>query len=1091
MSDVRVESMFRQVSRLAGWDQQPRLSDGELLDRFVAVREEAAFAELLRRHGPLVLAVCRRMLPQLQDAEDVFQATFLVLARKADSVREPAALAGWLHQVASRIALRMRASAARRHDAERRAARLDEAASNESSGDLRLLLDEALQSLPEKYRLPLILCYLQERSNVEAAALLGWPSGTMSRRLAKARDLLRQRLRGRGVAVTAGTLAAFLAAQHAGAAPAALVSGTAQAALGFLAGKAGAAASAHLAQGMLSMLYWQKCKSALLAALVLCCFALGGGALLYHAARTEAAPDAPQQPPKAEQKPGPEPPLPEEALARLGSLRMRHGGPMTAVAFSPDGKLLGSGGMDWHSHIWQPEEGKDFRNFAGHGSWVLAVAWSPDNTLFASASKDQTVQIWDVAKAKSVCILKKDKQGPVNAVVFLDDKTVATASEDGAIRLWDLGKVQVTQELIGHQGAVFGLARSPDGKELVSAGADGTLRVWDPAGGKELRQLPTGNRVTPFTSVAFSPDGKKIAASCTDGLVRAWDVAAKKELPQMVGHKGPVRCVAWSKDSKTVASGGDDQSIRLWDAATSNEDRSIAANCGKVAGLSFSRDGKTLAAAYQQSVIRLWDPATGKEVRPISGHNGPVYTIAHCAAAKLTATGSTDGSVVVWDAATNKELRRWEAHEAAVNALAFTPNGKTLVSAGADQVVCLWDPATGKKLAELKGHADAVTWAAVSPDGKLLATSSWDQTVRLWDLATHKKKDVLKSRGPLRVVAFSHDGKLLAAGGEPTQNGLVIWETASGKELMQIPKPGDRSTTSIAFSRDDRMIFTGTADGRVRAWETATAQMRYENPEKLHLGDWGFVAVAVSPDGGFLSAGTGGRWIIFWDITRMEEVGRFKGHVGWVRQLVYAPDGKTMYSASDDTTGLAWDMTRVRRRAPADTELSEVQLARLWQELNDKDGVKSFDAMQKLTAAPKSSVPYLYGRVRVEPLTEERAKKIAELIKALDADDFDRREAAQQELAKIGKAAEPALVKALEGQPSAEARVRVGALLDKLRGPGDKGGISVTTLRVLEVLERAGTPEARKALEELSKQTSDPALAAEAKAAAGRPPAPR
>jgi WD40 repeat protein len=933
-----------------------------------------------------------------------------------------------------------------------------------------------------------VLCYLQECTNVEAARRLGWPEGTMSRRLAKARELLRRRLGGRGAALTGVTLAAWLAAQAAARAtpPAALASGTLRAALGFAAGMAAPTAGVNLAQGMLTMMFWHKCRSLILA--VVCCLAVAGGALLYHAGRTGGAPPEDQlcwAPVNPRPQPEPEPPLPEGALARLGSLRMRHGGAIMALAFSPDGKLLGTGGLDSHSHVWQPEEGRDFRKFGGHSNGVHAVAWSPDGTLFASAGDDQTVRIWDVPGNKSVGALKNEKQGLVHAVVFLDDKTVATGSQEGVVRVWDVATAKVIRELAEHTGPVFGLARSPDGKELVSTGADGTLRVWDPAAGKELRKLPS-EKLPAMWCVAISPDGKKVAAGGDDGVVFAWDVAANKELPEMDGHTSSVASVAWSPDGKTIASGSNDGSIRLWDAATSTEVRKIVTHCGVVHGLGFSKDGKTIAAGYSGGVIRLWDPATGKEVRPNPGHNGAAYAVAHSEKAGLIATGGTDGAVVVWDAATRKELRRWEAHEMAVNAVAFTPDGKTLVSTGRTEVR-LWDPATGQQRAELKGHTNWVMTAAVSPDGKTLATGAWDNTVRLWDLTTDKEKDVIKTRGNVRAVAFSRDGRLLAGGGETRGDGLVIWEAASGKELVRVPEPGGRWTTSVAFSHDGRMLFAGTEEGHVRAWETATGRLRFENPQKLYTGDGGIVAVAVSPDGASLSVGTGGGCsILVWDVARMEEIERFKGHAGWIRQLVYAPDGKTLYSVSDDTTGMAWDATRIRRRAPGDAELGDVQLRQLWQEVNDKDGAKAFAAMRTLTAAPKSSVPFLQARLAVKPPTEEQQKRIARLIKALDADNFDEREAAQQELAKLGKLAEAALVKALDGQPTAEVRVRAGQLLDQLRGPGDKGGIGVATLRALEVLERAGTAEARQALEAMSKQDADPTLAAEAKAALAR-----
>jgi RNA polymerase sigma factor (sigma-70 family) len=180
------------------------LPDGQLLERFVQQREEAAFAVLVRRHGPMVLSVCRRLLRRIHDAEDAFQATFLVLTKKAHRLRRPGLLANWLYGVAYRNALHARQRSGRRREREREAATMS--ASNRNSDlrpqELRGILDEELHRLPEKYRAPLVLCYLEGKTNEEAARLLGWPIGSISYRLARARDMLRERLEPRLAGLT-------------------------------------------------------------------------------------------------------------------------------------------------------------------------------------------------------------------------------------------------------------------------------------------------------------------------------------------------------------------------------------------------------------------------------------------------------------------------------------------------------------------------------------------------------------------------------------------------------------------------------------------------------------------------------------------------------------------------------------------------------------------------------------------------------------------------------------------------------------------------------------------------------------------------
>jgi RNA polymerase sigma-70 factor (ECF subfamily) len=180
------------------------LSDRELLEWFVRRRDEAAFATMVKRHGPMVLSVCRRVLRHSHDADDAFQATFLVLTQKAPRLRQPELLANWLFGVAYRTALHARQRAARRSELEREAAKIRMTSGDAESKalELRRVLDEELQRLPEKYRAPLVLCYLEGKTNEEAARLLGWPSGSMSHRLARGRDLLRERVEARLAGLT-------------------------------------------------------------------------------------------------------------------------------------------------------------------------------------------------------------------------------------------------------------------------------------------------------------------------------------------------------------------------------------------------------------------------------------------------------------------------------------------------------------------------------------------------------------------------------------------------------------------------------------------------------------------------------------------------------------------------------------------------------------------------------------------------------------------------------------------------------------------------------------------------------------------------
>jgi RNA polymerase sigma factor (sigma-70 family) len=256
------------------------LSDSQLLQRFAARTDQAAFATLVQRHGPLVLGVCRRVLQHDQDTEDAFQATFVVLARKAGSISKHESLASWLYKVAYRIALRARADKARRHTHEQLTPprTMDPALGNVVQRELQQILDEEVQRLPEKYRAPILLCYLQGQTNEEAAALLRCPTGTVKIRLLRGREILRKRLLRRGLALSVvGVLGQALVEMARAAVPQPLVQATTAAAAGGV-----GPAVAGLVDGALKGMCLAKLKVAavLLMTLALACLVDG---LLGHA----------------------------------------------------------------------------------------------------------------------------------------------------------------------------------------------------------------------------------------------------------------------------------------------------------------------------------------------------------------------------------------------------------------------------------------------------------------------------------------------------------------------------------------------------------------------------------------------------------------------------------------------------------------------------------------------------------------------------------------------------------------------------------------------------------------------------------------
>jgi RNA polymerase sigma factor (sigma-70 family) len=348
MANAPLGTVLRHLRGLTQTHATEAVTDGQLLERFTANREEAAFAALLRRHGPMVLGVARRVLGQAQDAEDVLQATFLLLARKAGSIRRGEAVSGWLHAVAFRLAVRARGQQQMRQKREHRAAarRPPGPDLDVAWRELLAVLDEELGRLPSKYRTPLVLCYLEGKTQEEAQRQLGCPLGTVRSWLARARQLLRDRLTRRGLTLSSGTLAALLAANPARAAlPGPLFQATLRAGLQFAAGGTGtggvSAQAAALVKGGLKTMAGTKLKFGTML-LLLAGLVMTGAVVLAHsagpgretrpaptAAQTRDGRQAPQQEGGGKSRSEPEKPAPRQEARQMT---------LTGRVLTPDGK---------------------------------------------------------------------------------------------------------------------------------------------------------------------------------------------------------------------------------------------------------------------------------------------------------------------------------------------------------------------------------------------------------------------------------------------------------------------------------------------------------------------------------------------------------------------------------------------------------------------------------------------------------------------------------------------------------------------------------------------------------------------------------
>jgi WD40 repeat protein len=434
-----------------------------------------------------------------------------------------------------------------------------------------------------------------------------------------------------------------------------------------------------------------------------------------------------------------------------------HHGWIYGLTFSADGQLLASA-SPYDACLWKVASGEKLAKLDGA---YHAVAFSPVGKLLATGG---AVTLWDGDKRQKVRALEEEVSYAAALAFSPDGKVLATGNTQGMLRLWSTATGKELGDPRGHQGVVRAVAFSPDGGLIASAsGLDGTLRLWGVATGAQLRKVVVRagkDRAwgdSSAKSVRFAPDGKTLALATSAGVVKLYDVVTGSPVRELAHDGAFVLGVAYSPDGNYLASSGwHESAVRIWEVSTGKLVHTIApqGRDAEVHAVAFSPDSKLLATGssgrdFQRKggvdTIHLYDVASGKEVRKFRPGGYPVIHLAFTGNGKWlvsSAWGVRDSSPVeVWDVGTGKRIRGFPAPQVNDNnwresvPIALTPDGKVLATAGADNEVVLWEMATGQKVRRLRGHKGPVTALAFAPDGHTLASGSQDTTLLLWRLA--------------------------------------------------------------------------------------------------------------------------------------------------------------------------------------------------------------------------------------------------------------------------------------------------------------------------------------------------------------------
>jgi RNA polymerase sigma factor (sigma-70 family) len=1106
------------------------LGDSEVLRRFVETRDEGAFSCLVRRHGPMVFGLARRIVRDHQLAEDIFQATFLVLARSPRAVRGRDRLPAWLHSVAFRLAVRAKKAQRRLAETDAGLATLGapDPLDELSAREFLTILDAELNNLPETYRLPLILCHLEGLSREQAAKRLGLNVNVVKGRLERGRLRLQARLAKRGLAVGIGLAVPLEWGQAAAPVSPILVQSTLKAAL---AGQGASATATQMAKGVIHMILLAKARTVCMAALLLCTAGWGAGWVAVtanSAQQLEIAAVAPVPAFKAVATDEPQDkrvdlygdPLPDGVAMRLGTVQLR--APGAHLALTADDKTLigiraGKYVTFWDVESGKLKEAKELPTTAGSDGGI-----SPDGKWYI-ATKSGGLRVFDLQNWKPAYELPATGSAAIDpwwSGFSKDGRYLAAGFRMGdtlQIRAWDL----ITRKLIfdddvEYKQQFFQIVTyhfTPDAKKLlVSFTNTGLTICLDIASRKRVWET---QRFAPFReTIAFTGDGKILSARA------AVDVATGELLkPAKLPIVDSLGNLAALPDGRTLLVSSP-KGVIVWDVEAGKELRTLE---GAGEEMVLAHDGKTVIT--NSGGLQRWDIATGKPLYADNfgqGHTQEVIAMVFSANGKRMVSGSGDGSVRLWDMNQGQPIHVWPGQEAyrpfnitrwenaGVQAVSLTPDARWVVSTGSDKQLRGWDGATGQVGVAVafpplpQGELEPRIYnLRIAPDGGI-ATAFYGATAFVgkvgapptphhdWEVAWDLKKGTLVSKAALerRVgvgAAFSRDGKLSVSVGN-------VVDVVTGKEVSRLEVAGGRAGQPAEFSSDSALIAgAATLKGKnkqenvvypdgFRVWEKASGLPVAELKIK-----WNSGKILFHPSGRFLIV-SGIEGIQVWDIDDGKMVAnpplperiraRTNGNT-FTSCLALTPDGKYLAGGLTDGSIVVWKMDLP---AAKPSRLSAKEFESLWAELKNTDAAKAWRAVWRLADSPDDALPLLRGRLKAVPPTA--AEITGPLLADLASDVFAKRNAASSRLKELGIYAESALREHLQTNPSLEARQRIEAILKAIgETPLSLTPEEFRDIRAVAVLARIPSPTAREILESLAKGVSSAPLTLAAKAA--------
>jgi len=595
-------------------------------------------------------------------------------------------------------------------------------------------------------------------------------------------------------------------------------------------------------------------------------------------------------------------------------LQSGHAGPVTAVVWSADNKLLLTASEDRTAILWEVATGRQLRTLQGHAGEVHSVAFSPDGRLALTGGEDSRAILWNLTTGRRKGSFPSE-YFRVAAVGFTPDAREVLLAGGNTASLYDAATGRLLRSF-RQSGDVRAAALSPDGKLLATAGGEyqktPQLILWDAASGAKLRSL--AGHAEYVKTVAFSRDGRLLASADNGRVAIVWDTKTGVKLGDFVAKEGDyshdrdIGAVAFSPDGRQLLL-GQEGGATVWDVDSGKPLNALQSLSGSVTALAFSPDGRRvlLASHYRDhGAAFLYDAASGQLQQILRGHTGGIHVAAFSPTGKHIATGGDykDKTAILWNAETGELLHRLVGHAHDIHALTFTSDGSRLLTVcDSERVVHLWDVASGNKLRTLPSSGAGLLTPAISPDCRLVLTppESYDDTAQVWDAASGAKLRTLQGRTEDGwAAAFTADNRRVLTGGGSFQGpaDLVVWDAASGHKLQSLRVQAEQ-IKQIALSGDGRQALTCSRDGNAVLWDLAAGQPRYTL-------DSGVESIAVSPDGrmAVTRGGYRNRQTSVWE---MESAKCLRTFTGEINAVAFSPDSRQLLAGLSGS-GMLWDI---------------------------------------------------------------------------------------------------------------------------------------------------------------------------------------